>query len=176
MFNKPRCSKAQNLPHKQALYCEGKFLCAHQYNCPQTRQYENTADFAKCQRLPQREEAKPQTAPVKFVVNVVPKEPVKEPEPVVITSVWGEVPPETNTETLIVSPVDETHVEAIQAPIYTKNVSPIDYGVKKETEKPAEPEEKPTEINPTVAKTEVRKESKNGGTVRSTRRRRTKKG
>lgn len=164
MFNKPRCSKAQNLPHKQALYCEGKFLCAHQYHCPQTRQYENTADYSKCTRLPQKEEAKPQTAPVKFVVNVVPKE---------TGATATHVVPEP-----VVAPVEDTpstETEAIPTPIYTKNVSPIDYGVKKEIETPAEPEEKPNEKD-TVTNTQVRKETKNGGTVRSSRRRKPKKG
>lgn len=51
MLNKPRCQKATNQAGKQALYCEGKFLCAHQYNCPQTRQYENTPGFRECKRL-----------------------------------------------------------------------------------------------------------------------------
>lgn len=164
MFNKPRCEKAQNLPHKQALYCEGKFLCAHQYNCPQTRQYENTADYSKCTRLPQKEEAKPQTDPVRFVVNVVPKEAGEAaasvvPEPVVIP----------------VEDTSSTAAEAIPTPIYTKNVSPIDYGVKKEIETPAELEEKPNEKD-AVTNTQVRKETKNGGTVRSSRRRKPKKG
>ena len=51
MLNKPRCQKATNQTGKQALYCEGRFLCAHQYNCPQTRQYENTPGFQECKRL-----------------------------------------------------------------------------------------------------------------------------
>lgn len=170
MLNKPRCEKAQSLPRKLPLYCEGKFLCAHQYNCPQTRQYENTADFAKCTRLFQKEEAKPQTAPVKFVVNVVPKDPVREPEPTVITSVWEEAPQEANTEMVTSSSWDETASEAIPTPIYTKNVSPIDYGVKKEIEKAAGAEDKPTE----TTTTEARKEKKDGQ-VRTTRRRRSKK-
>ena len=164
MFTKPRCSKAQNLPHKQALYCEGKFLCAHQYNCPQTRQYENTADFAKCKRLPKAQEAKPQTAPVRFVVNVVPKK--------------EDVTTNTTEDKPVAQPVVEgstpTAAEVIPTPIYTKNVSPIDYGVKKEIETPAEPEEKPNEKD-TVTNTQVRKETKNG-TVRNTRRRKPKKG
>ena len=50
MLNKPRCQKATNQTGKQALYCEGRFLCAHQYNCPQTRQYENTPGFQECKR------------------------------------------------------------------------------------------------------------------------------
>lgn len=174
MFNKPRCSKAQNLPRKLPLYCEGKFLCAHQYNCPQTRQYENTADYSKCTRLPQKEEAKPQTDPVRFVVNVVPKEPGKEPEPTVITSVWEDAPQEVDSEIVTSSSWDETASEAVPTPIYTKNVSPIDYGVKRETETPAEPEEKPNEKD-AVTNTQVRKETKNG-TVRSSRRRKPKKG
>lgn len=175
MLNKPRCEKAQNLPRKLPLYCEGQFLCAHQYHCPQTRQYENTADYSKCQRLPQKKEAKPQTAPVKFVVNVVPKEPVKEPEPIAITSAWVEPPPEASGETVTISSLDETTSDAIHTPIYTKNVSPIDYGVNKEIEKPVGLEEKPNEKD-TVTNTQVRKEQKNGGTVRNTRRRKSKKG
>ena len=160
MLNKPRCEKAQNLPRKLPLYCEGKFLCAHQYHCPQTRQYENTADFAKCTRLPQKEEAKPQTATVKFVVNVVPKETGE--------TAASEVPEP------VVAPVEatpSTTAEVIHTPIYTKNVSPIDYGVKKEPETPAEPEDKPTKTKTTRA----RKEDADGQ-VRTTRRRTRKKG
>lgn len=160
MFNKPRCEKAQSLPRKLPLYCEGKFLCAHQYHCPQTRQYENTADFAKCQRLPQKAEAKPQTAPVKFVVNVVPKEACETAASVVPEPVVAPVEDAPSTET-----------EAIPTPIYTKNVSPIDYGVKKEIEKATEAEDKPTE----TTTTEARKEKKDGQ-VRTTRRRKAKNG
>lgn len=160
MFNKPRCEKAQSLPRKLPLYCEGKFLCAHQYNCPQTRQYENTADYSKCTRLPQKEEVKPQTAPVKFVVNVVPKEAGETaasvvPEPVVVP----------------VEDTPSTETEAIHTPIYTKNVSPINYGVKKEQEAPAEPEDKPAKTKTTRA----RKENADGQ-VRTTRRRKAKNG
>lgn len=171
MFNKPRCSKARNLPHKQALYCEGKFLCAHQYNCPQTQQYENTADFSKCQRLPKAQETKPQTAPVKFVMNVVPKaETVQKAEkPVKAVDDLAES---------IASVSDEAKraMESVQGVaqavgIYAKNVTPPDYGVQKETEAPAKPEKKPTETTTTRA----RKETKNGP-VRKTRSRRTKKG
>lgn len=165
MFNKPRCEKAQNLPHKLPLYCEGKFLCAHQYNCPQTRQYENTADFAKCQRLPQKEETKPQTGPVKFVVNVVPK---KED----VTTNTAEVKPVARP---VVEDTLSTETEVIPTPIYTKNVSPIDYGIIKETEAVTEPREKPNEKD-TVTNTQIRKEQKNGGTVRNTRHRKPKKG
>lgn len=165
VFNKPRCEKAQNLPRKLPLYCEGKFLCAHQYNCPQTRQYENTADYSKCTRLPQKEEAKPQTDPVRFVVNVVPKEPELP---------TFDVEPPTIPADCNLPEVFETASEAIQTPIYTKNVSPIDYGVKKEIETPAELDEKPNEKD-TVTNTQVRKETKNG-TVRNTRRRKPKKG
>lgn len=160
MFNKPRCEKAQSLPRKLPLYCEGKFLCAHQYHCPQTRQYENTADYSKCTRLPQKEEAKPQTAPVKFVVNVVPKETGATAAPVVPEPVGAPVEDTPSTET-----------EAIPTPIYTKNVSPIDYGVKKEIEKATEAEDKPTE----TTTTEARKEKKDGQ-VRTTRRRKAKNG
>ena len=175
MFNKPRCSKAQNLPHKQALYCEGKFLCAHQYNCPQTRQYENTADFSKCQRLPKAQETKPQTAPVKFIMNVVPKaETVQKAEkPVKAVDDLAES---------IASVSDEAKraLESVQGVaqavgIYAKNVTPPDYGVKKEIETPAEPEEKPIENTPVTTTKEVRKENENGP-VRKTRSRRTKKG
>lgn len=184
MFNKPRCEKAQSIPRKLPLYCEGKFLCAHQYHCPQTRQYENTADYSKCTRLPQKEEAKPQTDPVKFVVNVVPKEeqpfncgPVCGTKPLDIKDedvvYSGTLKTSTMTCTLTV-PDDETSSEAIPTPIYTKNVSPIDYGVKKEIETPAVPEGKPNEKD-TVTNTQVRKETKNG-TVRNTRRRKPKKG
>lgn len=160
MLNKPRCEKAQSLPRKLPLYCEGKFLCAHQYNCPQTRQYENTADYSKCTRLPQKAEAKPETAPVKFVVNVVPKE---------TGATATHVVPEP-----VVAPVEETpstETEAIPTPIYTKNVSPINYGVKKEQEAPAEPEDKTTE----TTTTEARKENTDGQ-VRTTRRRKAKNG
>ena len=159
MLNKPRCEKAQNLPHKLALFCEGKNLCAHQYHCPQTRQYENTADYSKCTRLPQKEEAKPQTAPVKFVVNVVPKEACETAASVVPEPVVAPVEDTPSTET-----------EAIPTPIYTKNVSPINYGVKKEQEAPAEPEDKTTKTKTTRA----RKENTDGQ-VRTTRRRRSKK-
>lgn len=163
MLNKPRCQKAQNIPGKQAIYCEGKFLCAHQYHCPQTRQYENTAEFSKCKRLPQKEAAKPQTAPVKFVVNVVPKKP---DVPIV------EVAPPTIPADYSLSEAIETASEAMPTPIYTKNVSPIDYGVTRTEEAPAEP----VDTNPeTGTNKEVRKESKNG-TVRNTRRRTRKKG
>lgn len=160
MLNKPRCEKAQSIPRKLPLYCEGKFLCAHQYHCPQTRQYENTADYSKCTRLPQKKEAKPQTAPVKFVVNVVPKE---------AGETAASVVPEP-----VVAPIEDTpstETEAIPTPIYTKNVSPIDYGVKKEIEKAAEAEDKPTE----TTTTEARKEKKDGQ-VRTTRRRKAKNG
>lgn len=149
MLNKPRCQKAQNIPGKQAIYCEGKFLCAHQHYCPQTRQYENTAEFAKCKRLHPAEEAKPAVQAVRYVLNVVPKE-----------------APQGNVE-------DGTSSEAIPTPIYTKNVSPIDYGVTKTEEAPAEPVDTKPE---TDTNTEVRKEKKNGGTVRNTRRRTRKKG
>lgn len=175
MLNKPRCEKAQNLPRKLPLYCDGQFLCAHQYHCPQTRQYENTADYSKCQRLPKAQEAKPKTDPVRFVVNVVPKEPVKEPKPTVITSAWEDRSQEVDPEIITSSSWNETASEAIPSPIYTKNVSPIDYGVKKETEAPTEPEEKPNKKD-AVTNKQVRKETKNGGAVRSSRRRKPKKG
>lgn len=165
MLNKPRCEKAQNLPRKLPLYCDGQFLCAHQYHCPQTRQYENTADYSKCQRLPKAQEAKPQTDPVRFVVNVVPKK--------------EDVTTNTTEDKPVAQPVVEgsapTAAEVIPTPIYTKNVSPIDYGVKRETETHAETEEKRNEKD-TVTNTQVRKEQKNGGTVRNTRRRKPKKG
>ena len=147
MLNKPRCQKAQNIPGKQAIYCEGRVLCAHQYHCPQTRRYENTAEFAKCQRLYPATETEPATQAVRYVLNVVP-EARAESEGVV------------------------TSAEAIPAPIYAKNVSPIDYGVTKIEETPAEPVDTKPE---TDANMEVRKEKKNG-TVRNTRRRKAEKG
>lgn len=69
MLNKPRCQKATNQTGKQALYCEGRFLCAHQYNCPQTRQYENTPGFQECKRLqPQN-----RSPSVGYHQNVIPR-------------------------------------------------------------------------------------------------------
>lgn len=181
MLNKPRCEKAQNVPGKLAIYCEGRNLCAHQYNCPQTRQYENTPDYRKCKRLEQPKP--PQTAPVKFVVNVVPKV----PEVPNLGTIAGAQPLGIKEEDVLCSGTLQTHTikqavtignetswEAIPTPIYTKNVTPPDYGVVREPDDPAGPEKPDNKT--TVPNTEVRKEKKNGSTVRNTRRRKTKKG
>lgn len=176
MFNKPRCEKAQHLPRKQALYCDGKFLCAHQYHCPQTRQYENTADYSQCTRLPQKEEAKPQAAPVKFVMNVVPKDETVQKAEKTAKAIDTLAESISSFSDEAKRAIDSVQGAAQAVGIYAKNVIPPDCGVQKEMETPTEPEEKPTESNPTAATPEVRKEQKNGGTVRSPRRRKPKKG
>ena len=157
MLSKPRCPKAQSIPRKPPLYCEG-VLCAHQYYCPQTKQYENTPEHVQCKRLPPKEEG-PKATPVRYVLNVVPKE-----------SVVLDIPKEPPLSEAIVKATEQdvTSAEVIPTPIYTKNVSPIDYGVTKT--------EEPVDIKPeTDTNKEVRKEKVNG-TVRNTRRRKTKKG
>ena len=175
MLSKPRCPKAQVIPRKPPLYCEGA-LCAHQYYCPQTRQYENTPEHVQCKRLPPKEEG-PKATPVRYVLNVVPKEP-KAPN---VGPIAGTQPLEIREDDVIYSGTlqthtmeqtvtidDETSSEEIPTPLYTKNVSPIDYGVTKT--------EEPVDIKPeTDTNKEVRKEKANG-TVRNTRRRKTKKG
>lgn len=86
MIKKPRCQKAQTKQGKMALYCAGEMLCAHQYYCPQTKQYENVSGFQTCHRLQPSKPAEVvqpivtenSYVPVhRYTQNVVPTDPVE---------------------------------------------------------------------------------------------------
>lgn len=75
MIKKPRCQKAQMKQGKMALYCNGEFLCAHQYYCPETRGYENTTGYRQCTRL-----VKPDTQMVEEILvpdQTIPEAPTE---------------------------------------------------------------------------------------------------
>lgn len=89
MINKPRCVKAQTKVRDMALFCNGEFLCAHQYYCPTTKRYENTPGFGTCKRL---------APPVKPVEKTVAE--AQTPEPVVKTSISEQAVLFTDTATV----------------------------------------------------------------------------
>ena len=147
MIKKPRCQKAQMKQGKMALYCNGEFLCAHQYYCPETRGYENTTGYRKCTRL-----VKPETQMVDEIL----------------------VPAQTSPEAPTEAPTEVTYLQLHR---YTQNVIPkteekLNNVVMQETANKAVPvsEEAPKSNieEKTVKQSEGRQKD---GQVRSTRRR-----
>ena len=75
MIKKPRCQKAQMKQGKMALYCNGEFLCAHQYYCQETRGYENTTGYQQCTRLVKQKTYLVEEAPI--VTQTSPEAPTE---------------------------------------------------------------------------------------------------
>lgn len=115
MINKPRCAKAQTKVRDMALFCEGKFLCAHQYYCNATRRYENTPGFGACKRMnPQQMEetvnipvAQPSPAVENATLEPVAKQPVEvqTAEPQTASSA---IPANPYTEAVMETAAEET--------------------------------------------------------------------
>ena len=101
MINKPRCAKAQTKVRNMALFCNGEFLCAHQYYCPTTKRYENTPGFGTCKRL---------VPPVKPAEENVAR--TQAAEPAVKEFVAEPVEPTTDTTTLPIARYTSEIVEA----------------------------------------------------------------